>query len=170
MPNKSICEKLLIAQIARLSNASGANRQTVSASTLKLVTHRTDAHGLVWFSGCFLDGDHGAVICPFNLTLSKHEDKLRSATFQFAISSIRGKESRLLAFYSMIEYLERSGALPPERGLSYHVNRLTRNGTLGFRVALVEDYAQFRVRAAKDLPYDDSLIALDSFADMKIAA
>lgn len=109
------------------------------------------------FSGAFIKGQEYTTL-PFIVSFSNREGVSRSSVGLFAIGCRVKTRERILAFMSVIDYLESSGELP--RGsLEEHARRITQSGKLADRVAAVAEYKEFCTRASRDLPYDDLIAA-----------
>jgi len=114
------------------------------------------------FSGVFAKGLDYTTL-PFIISFSQRAGVPISSIGQFAIGCRVGMRERVLAFLSVIDYLELCGDLP-DGSLEGHVCRLTHGGKLTERALAVSEYQDFCTRAARDLPYDDSLIVMNEMA------
>ncbi|AOI92779.1 hypothetical protein [Burkholderia pseudomultivorans] len=112
---------------------------------------------ITMFCGVFAKGMDYTTL-PFVVSFNYRAGVPRAALGQFAIGCRVATRERILAFLSVIDYLELLGDLPGG-SLEDHARRLTKSGKLTERVAIVDEYQEFCTRAARDLPYDDLIAA-----------
>src|SRR6266702_33874 len=120
---------------------------------------------LVMFSGCFVIGRSKALL-PFAVSFSDRDGFAAAMLGSFAFGDSR-PPSRITAFLSVIDFLVETGELPLG-ALEEHTERACGGKGAahksGERKAVCDAYAEFSVRAAKDLPYDLSLEVLGQAA------
>lgn len=123
-----------------------------------------------FFAATFRDATASTVL-PVILSFTPNATgKLSAALGQLAIGCRVSLRERILAFLSIISYLEDVDEMP-NGSLRAHIQRITAGGALKDRVAIADEYPQFCERAAKDLPYDTSLevLAYLKYGDMAAA-
>lgn len=167
--NKDIVTPFLFAKLCRAINTIPNFKP--SFNNVQLVSNVTNLNDkLSMVSGAF-QMPNGWLVFPFAITFSTgvQGDQV-SGLWQLAIAAKPQRNERVWAFLSIIEYLIDTGLLP-KRSLEDHQERISKGGTLtGVSEAIVE-YDDFCERAAKDLPYDDSLAVLAylKYGDMATA-
>ncbi|RQS98658.1 hypothetical protein DF048_05740 [Burkholderia seminalis] len=118
----------------------------------------TEIHSRITaFSGAFAK-DFDYTTLPFIVSFSYRAGVPRASIGMFAISCRMTVRERILAFLSVIDYLELSGDLP-SGSLEGHKRRITQSGQLTDRAAIVDEYDEFCTRASRDLSYDDLIAA-----------
>jgi hypothetical protein len=161
---KNLAGKLLAAQLFRLVESDGANPLKLRSQDFTL--HASSVmRGIrhIAFSGAFLNNDRMATL-PFTIAFSRAQHGVRAIPAQFAAAGIRSPRSHTLAFCSVIDFMESIGELSRADGLSEHIGYVTKGGTIPHRAAICAEYASFRERSIKALPYDDSLLLLGEAA------
>ncbi len=109
------------------------------------------------FSGAFAKGFDYTTL-PFIVSFNYRAGVPRASIGMFAISCRATLRERILAFMSVIDYLELSDDLPIG-SLDGHKRRITMSGQSTDRAAIVDEYEDFCARASRDLPYDDLIAA-----------
>lgn len=157
---KDLASRLLAAQLFRLVESDGSNQLNLRHQDFKLHSSSTmRGIRLISFSGAFLNSDRMATL-PFTIAFSRTNRGVRAVPAQFVAAGIRTPHSNILAFCSVIDFLESTGEFPQADGLSEHIGYITKGGALSHRTAICAEYASFRERSIKALPYDDSLLLL----------
>ena len=154
--NNPLAASLLRAQMFRLLEGDGNNVLDVKADRFKLVPTVTKRGNdrLLAFSGVFIN--ERITVMPFTVSFSETpKDGTKAILRQFATGGIGSYKSRVLAFLSVIEYLESVGLLG-SGSFNMHIQSLTMPHAIQDRVDACEYYPEFRRRAIRDLPYDDA--------------
>lgn len=169
-PNRRYLRAHLTAKLFRLASVNNEGFEPTRLSDFQLIPKiilasfksddQSDAetyNKITMFCGTFANGLDYTTL-PFVVSFNTRMGVQRAALGQFAIGCRVATRERILAFLSVVDYLELSGDLPGG-SLEDHSRRLTKSGKLTERVAIVEEYKEFCTRAARDLPYDDLIAA-----------
>lgn len=168
--NRRYLRSHLRAKLFRLASANNADFESIQISDFQFVPQMTRTafksedksdtrtySKITMFSGAFAKGLDYTTL-PFIISFSERAGVPLSSVGQFTIACRCGIRERVLAFLSVIDYLELSGDLP-DGSLSEHSRRLTQGGKLTDRAATVAEYKEFCARASRDVPYDDLMEA-----------
>jgi hypothetical protein len=147
--------KLLFAQLNRALQLGDFIRDlNVDYSRLKLNSTiiRNDKTGaLRMFSGVFFTGSYSSA-APFCIGFYGGE---KSHINNMALPTHRGVQSLILSYLSFIDYLcDMSELKGPLQRYNDHITLYGKNEA---RTRYAAEYPAFKIRAAKDLPYDLSL-------------
>jgi len=180
--NQALAGKFYKAKIFRLATVYSTElAETRDAASCNLVTNITEhtvtgkqgvrANVPVLFSAVLRDAS-GHTLLPVAMSFSPSANgRLSAASLgQIALGFRVSKRERVLSFLSTVDYLSSIGKLP-QVALETHIARITAAGTIEERKAFCDEYPEFCGRAAKDLPYDDSLkvLAYLKYSDMAAA-
>lgn len=171
--NKELAGKLYKAKIYRLATVYSpeiAAARNVAAFNLvtniieRTVTGRSGerTNAPVLFSAVLQDVT-GHTMLPVAMSFSPSANgRLSAASLgQIALGFRVNKRERVLSFLSTIDYLLSIGKLP-QVALETHIARITAAGTIEERQAFCNEYPEFCTRAAKDLPYDESIAVMEA--------
>lgn len=153
-----LADRLLYAQLQRLNERRDAQSDPLGARLQ--YSCRKFCRGQYLFSGVIFTEDWQKVFCSFSILFKGRDWEMTASSADFALSMFFGLQSRTLAFFAVIDYLERTGRIP-EGSLGRHKEIVERNAKRPERVSAVKEYNDFRARAAKDMPYDLSLEVLE---------
>lgn len=155
---KELATTLLFAKLCRAINTIPNFKP--SFDNVQLVSNVTNLDGkLAMVSGAF-QMPNGWLTFPFAITFSTGvQGSQVSGLWQLAIAAKPQRDERVWAFLSIIDYLIDTGLLPP-RSREDHKERISKGGTLTGVAEAIAEYEDFCERAAKDLPYDMSEVAL----------
>ncbi|WP_175720768.1 hypothetical protein [Burkholderia anthina] len=169
-PNRRYLRAHLTAKLFRLASVNNEGFEPTKLTDFQLIPKivltslrsgdQSDAgtyNKITMFCGVFAKGLDYTTL-PFVVSFNARAGVPRAALGQFAIGCRVATRERILAFLSVIDYLELLGDLP-EGSLEDHARRLTKSGALTERAAIVHEYKDFCTRAARDLPYDDLIAA-----------
>lgn len=149
----NIFESLLAAKLFRLSNPLKSFEPEFDK--IRIITNFNREPGrkngeLVLCSGCFLIGAETVAI-PFSIAFSGRDNRRTSSLAQFSYFDSR-LEVRLLAFLSVLDFLEDIAELPLGSRAA-HMGRIVSKRP-GHRKEVCDRYPAFCERAVKDLPYE----------------
>ncbi|WP_025599578.1 hypothetical protein [Burkholderia sp. WSM2230] len=142
-------QAFLAAKLFRISNPLKHFEPDFEKIRFAAEVHRANGK-VVLFSGCFLIGAD-TVAMPFSIAFSGRDGQRLSSLAQFAFFDAR-PDARILAFLSVIDFLEETGELPLG-SLRVHTARIIGKNP-GRRKDLCDGYPKLCERSAKDLPYD----------------
>ncbi|WP_334070669.1 hypothetical protein [Burkholderia ambifaria] len=169
-PNRRYLRAHLAAKLFRLASVNHEGFEPVQLSNFQLIPKvtltsfkskdKSDTRTyskITMFCGVFAKGLDYTTL-PFIVSFNTRAGVPRASVGQFAIGCRVTTRERILAFMSVIDYLELSGDLP-SGSLEDHARRITMSGKLSERAAIVDEYKEFCTRASRDLPYDDLIAA-----------
>uniref|UniRef100_E1T7E8 Uncharacterized protein n=1 Tax=Burkholderia sp. (strain CCGE1003) TaxID=640512 RepID=E1T7E8_BURSG len=156
-------ESFLAAKLFRISNPLKSFNPDFSKIRFVSNLNRMPGdprHAVALFSGCFIIGTE-TVALPFSMAFSGRNRRPISSLAQFSYFDAR-LEVRILAYLSVLDFLEDIGELP-DGSRAEHMRRILSKRP-GARREVCDGYPAFCERAAKDLPYDLSLELLGEAA------
>lgn len=157
-------EAHLAAKLFRVSNPLPNFQPDFSRIRCALSASR-DGGRLTMFAGCLLIGPRMSLL-PFAVSFSDRDAVATAMLGSFAFHDGR-LQCRVTAFLSVIDFLIETGELPLG-ALEEHMSRIWACKGAPYkgeeRKAICDGYADFCIRAAKDLPYDLSLEVLGQAA------
>ena len=153
--------KLLFAQLNRaleLGRFMHAMVIDYDQMTLQSTILRNRNGSIRLFSGVFMTSMRSSA-APFSLGFYGAD---WSCVSQMSLVTHRGTRPSVLAYLSIIDYLCERGEL--NNDLQRYIESVGKQGKNVEKAAAAEGYAEFKLRAAKDLPYDLSLEVLNDIA------
>jgi len=155
-----LAERLLFAQLIRIREGSGTS-DGIDPLGVRLQYCKRDLNrDHFMFSGAFFVDDWRKVMFPFTLFFRNLDGQLTASNATFAISLYCNLRCRTLAYFAVLDFLERCGYIP-NGSFRRHKEVIEHNGKHQVRQQAAKEYADFRSLAAKELPYDLSLQVLE---------